>query len=163
MAIYDASGSDIDPTAEWPTRASYLIYEMFSAMTGWIETVRILQPGSPHLVPVNDNLTHENGNIPKSAALALGSCLEFLLTADSVSERFKEYIHDIVIRTMRHKSKGGLWGRHRAILIKSIIQGGLHQPTHDYGEALKRLWQSADHVVRADIPGYEAKLLQAYP
>jgi hypothetical protein len=72
VSFYDASGSDIKPNAEWPTRASYLIYQIFDALTSWIEAVKALPPGSPHRVLMSDNPTHENGNIPKSAAIALG-------------------------------------------------------------------------------------------
>jgi len=164
LRLYDASGENIDPDKEWPTRAAYLIYELFSALTGWIEAIQNLPKHSPHVKPDNDNLTHENGNIPKSAILALASCLESVLTADSVSERVKESIHDMVMRTLRRVSQGAVGGRHRAILIKAIIRGGteLHTPATGYGDALKRLWRKTDHVVRADIRGYETRLLQAY-
>ncbi len=165
IAIYDASGDEIDLTAEWPTRASYLLYVIFSALTSWIETVQLLPSCSPYLSPESDSLTHENGNIPKSATLALGSCLEKLLTADCITERFKAYIHDIVIRTVEQMSTGSGIGRHRALLIKSIIHGGFqfNQPPGSYGETLKRLWQNTDHVVKARIKGYEGKLFQVYP
>jgi len=164
LKIYDETGAN-DLSTEWPTRAAYLIYELFSALTGWIKAIKDLPRHSPHLSPNNDDLTHDNGNIPKSAILALASCLESLLTADAVSVRVKESIHDIVIRTLRDISHAKVGGRHRAILIKAIIQGGfeMHTPADGYGEALKRLWYDTDHVVRADIRGYEAKLLQAYP
>jgi hypothetical protein len=60
VSIYDASGADIDLGSEWPTRASYLIYEMFGAMTRWIATVSVLRSESPHLILEDDNLTHQN-------------------------------------------------------------------------------------------------------
>ncbi|MBV8891619.1 hypothetical protein [Bradyrhizobium sp.] len=150
LKLYDASGENIDLAAEWPTRASYLIYELFRALTGWIEAIKDIPKNSPHLAPADDNLTHENGNIPKSATLALASCLESLLTANSVDERFKRSIHDMVIGALRRLSHAGVGGRHRAILIKAIVQGGgqLHTPANGYGETLKRLWRKTDHVVR---------------
>jgi hypothetical protein len=87
-----------------------------------------------------------------------------VLTAEPVSEPVKENIHDMVMGTLRRISEGTVGGRHRAILIKAIIQGGfeMHTPADGYGEALKRFWYKTDHVVRAAIRGYEAKLLQAY-
>lgn len=165
LKIYDASDESIDPTVEWPTRASYLIYELFSVMTGWIEAVEDIPNNSPHLTPDHDNLAHENGNIPKSAILALASCLESLLTADSVDERFKKSIHGVVMGALRRLSHAGVAGRHRAILIKAIVQGGgqLHTAVAGYGDTLKRLWCETDHVVRGDIRGYDTKLWQAYP
>lgn len=165
ISIYDASDKNIDQNAEWPTRASYLIYQIFSAITGWIETVTVLPESSPHLAPENQNLTHENGNIPKSASLALGSCLETLLTADCVSERFKNYIHEMVMSTIRHMSKKGPVGQQRAILIQAIIQGGPHldHAAEGYGDALREMWDATDHTIRADIHDYRNKLWKAYP
>jgi hypothetical protein len=163
IAFYDATGSDIDPTDEWPTRASYLIYEMFNALTGWIEAVKFLGSISPHFKPANGDLTHENANIPKSAVLALGTCLGTLLTSECVGEHFKSYIHNIVMRTLRHLETRGGEGRLQAILMKSIIQGGTGKPAEGHGETLKRLWKATDHVVRDDLQDYRDRLWKAYP
>ncbi|WP_315805391.1 hypothetical protein [Bradyrhizobium sp. SZCCHNS3002] len=167
LRIYDASGENIDLTDEWPTRAAYLIYQLFSALTRWIENIKDVPRDSPHLA-LNDNLAHQNGNIPKSAILALASCLESLLTAESVDDRFKKRIHGMVMHTLRELSQGTIGEQHRAgrcrvILIKAIIQGGgdLHTPPEGYSETLKRLWRETDHVVRDDISGYARRLFPA--
>jgi hypothetical protein len=168
LKIYDSSGDNIDLSDEWPTRAAYLIHELFSALTGWIENIKDIPKDSPHLALDNHDLTHQNGNIPKSAILALGTCLESLLTAESVDERFKKSIHGMVMRTLRELSRGTIGEQHRAgrcrvILIKAIIQGGgdLHTPPDGYSDTLKRLWQETDHVVRDDIRGYARRLFPA--
>jgi hypothetical protein len=67
------------------------------------------------------------------------------------------------MRAMRNLSAGTTEGRHRAILIKTIIQAGINDSAEDYGEVLKRLWQATDHVVRADLDDYRAALFKAYP
>jgi hypothetical protein len=152
VALYDACGPDIDPNVEWPTRASHLIYQMFYVLTKWITAVMYLPRDSPHLILENDEVVHENGNIPKSATLALGMCLETLLVAPSVGQAFKQYSHeDIVMERMRDLSKTGVEGRLRALLIKTIVQGGLSKPTQDYGQELKRLFGATDHVARARV------------
>jgi hypothetical protein len=145
-----------------------LIYELFSVLTGWIENIKDIPKNSPHLALDNHNLTHQNGNIPKSAILALGPCLESVLTAESVDECFKKSIHGMVMHTLRELSQGTIGEQHRAgrcrvTLIKAIIQGGgeLHTPTDGYSDRLKRLWRETDHVVRDDIRGYARRLFPA--
>jgi hypothetical protein len=140
LKIYDTSGKNIDLTIEYPTRASYLIHEIFGVLTEWIEAVENIPNNSPHLEPDHDNLSHENGNIPKSAILALASCLEALLTANSVDDQFKKTIHSMVMGALRRLSHAGVAGRHRAIFIKAIVQGGgqLQKPAAGYGDTLKR-------------------------
>jgi hypothetical protein len=160
LKIYDTSGKGIDLSAEWPTRAAYLIYELFNALTRWIDDIKDLPSNSPHLALDNDNLSHQNSSIPKSAILALVSCLESLLTADSVDLRFKKYIHDMVMRVLRHMGPGTVGDRYRVILIKAIIQGGgeMHTPADSYVDTLKLLWRQTDHVVREGIRGYARRL-----
>jgi hypothetical protein len=162
VALYDDSDPDIDPNAEWPTRASYLIYEMFYALAKWITAVKDLAPDSPHRVLENDEVAHDNGNIPKSATLALGMCFKILLVAPNVGQAFKQYVHDIVMRRMLRLSKGGIEGRFRALLIKTIVRGGLSEPTQDYGEKLTRLFNAVDSSIRWDLEDYRAALTQAY-
>jgi hypothetical protein len=43
------------------------------------------------------SIDNENGNIAKSSILALGRCLRTILLADTVGERFKLYILEIVL------------------------------------------------------------------
>jgi hypothetical protein len=165
LKIYDASGENIDLTDEWPTRAAYLIHEIFGVLTGWIDNVKDIPKNSPHLALDNHTLTHQNGNIPKSAILALGSCFESLLTTGAVDDRFKKGIHSRVMSTLRTLSQGSIGEQHRAgrcrvILIKSIIQGGgeMHTPPDGYRDTLQLMWRDTDHVVRDDISGYARRL-----
>jgi hypothetical protein len=163
IALYDASGPDIDPNAEWPTRASYLIYELFYVLMKWITAVRHLPSDSPHLILENDEVALENGNIPKSATIALGMCLKTLLIVPCVGEAFKQDIHDFVMRSTGDLSKTGVEGRFRALLIKTIVQGGLSKATRPYGEELTRLFDETDHVLRANLDDYKDALDQRFP
>lgn len=166
IAVYDNSGLGVDPDAEWPTGSSYLIYRIFDSMGDWIKLVQDLPEGSPHLTPTNNDLHLENGNIPKSAILALGQCFSILLDAQQISPRFKGYIHDIVMNTIRNLSRDGVsGGPYRTVLIQSVIHGGMWgsrmPPTH--GTRLRELWLRADHVMRAAMDDYESALNAAYP
>ncbi len=90
-------------------------------------------------------------------------CFEKLVLAPRVGQRFKQYIHDMVMERMRDLSKTEVEGRLRALLIKTIVQGGLSGPTQDYGEELKRLFGATDHVARTDLDDYRAALDQTFP
>jgi len=162
VALYDASGPEIDKTDEWPTRTSYLIYALFDGLVDWIEIVKNLPEDSPHRIVDNVLPQHANDNIPKSAALALGSCLDTLLRAPNVDERFRRYIHDIVLRAIREFARDGSQGRFRTIMINAVVQRGPLGANQDYGQALKALWEQADPVMRADLGDYQAALIQAY-
>lgn len=161
---YDATGSDVDLSNEWPTRESYLIYTMFSALTDWIDIVDGELPAeSPHLTFKNMMAAHENGNIPKSAALALGDCLRILVTSENIGEKFQIYIYDIVVRQIRRFQRHGVQGQMRQILINAVIGRGALGIELQYGARLKNLLRGIDHVLRNELDDYRAALNKAYP
>jgi hypothetical protein len=162
---YDETGSEVDPNSEWPTRGSHLIYAMFVALRDWVDTVEggELPDTSPHLIFGSVAATHENNNIPKSAALALGHCLEILITAENVSEKFQVYIYDIVMRQIRQFQRDGVQGQMRQILVNTIIARGALGIEPQYGAQLKSLLGEVDHLLRYELDDYVAALNQAYP
>jgi hypothetical protein len=161
---YDATHNDIDLNSEWPTRTSYLIYEMFRALTEWIDVVDgELPAGSPHLTFENAEATHENGNIPKSAALALGDCLRILVTSKNIGEEFQVYIYDIVVGQIRRLQRSGAQGQMREILINAVIGRGALGIEPQYGAQLKSLLRRIDHVRRSELDDYHAALKKACP
>jgi len=163
VAIYDDSGDDIDRTDEWPTRASYLMYVLFDTLLEWVKIARKLPGNSSQLQIGNDRPEHQNNNIPKSAAIALGSCFGILLQADNVGKEFRLYILDLVLRRIRDFETKGVEGRLRKILINSIIERGPLGPEAGYGERLSALWEEIDHILRIDLKDFQTALRTAYP
>ena len=161
---YDATGGDVDLRDEWPTRGSYLIYAIFSALTGWIDIVDgELPASSPHLTFQNLMATHENGNIPKTAALALGHCLQILIMSKNIGESFQVHIYNIIVGQIRQLQSEGVEGRMRQILINAVIGRGALGTETKYGAQLKKLLQRIDHVHRGQLKDYIAALNKAYP
>jgi hypothetical protein len=72
----------------------------------------------------------------------------------------KTEIHEMVIGTVRRLSRGAGCGRYRGILIRAVVRGGgeLRETANGYGDALKRLWERTDHVVKSEIKGYQRRL-----
>jgi hypothetical protein len=161
VSIYDSADPDLDESAEFPTRASYLIYEIVQNLLGWISVVTSLPDSSPHKTMKQADTNHENDNIPKSAALALGTCLSHLLTAENVQARVRSSVHDNVMSKLRDLQGPGS-ADIRTVLISSIIRRGPLGPSLAYGRRLKAYFENTDHVVRFELPDYAAALHDEY-
>lgn len=123
IAGYNADG--VDPHFEWPTRADYLIYVLFGALSAWAEQVLGLKADNLHRQLESPAAVDQNNSVPKSAMLALGQALDDLLEAPAVPERFKDYIFEIILRSIAGFPRDGDLGRFRAAYINAIVAGGL--------------------------------------
>ena len=105
--LYSDRGDGVDATDEFPTRSAYIIYTMFRIVRDWITAVTDLPDTSSQLMMKDERVVHENGNIPKSAILALGTCLKTLLLAPNVGDRFKRTIVSLVARAVDELPRNG--------------------------------------------------------
>jgi hypothetical protein len=161
ILIYDDSGPEVDLRDERPTRAAYLISELFYGLGHWIASVTELSAGSPHRRLQNTRVDHENGNIPKSAILALGSCLFALWRAENVGHRFKMTIYNTVMHLIGDLLRTGELSGFRIVLIHSIIAGGPRfssEQDQAYRQWLSSRYREVDHVLRERLGDYEAAL-----
>ena len=81
---------------EWPTHYAYLLYEMISAMSGWIKAAEYCPVDQTNVVLEAVDGIHQNDNIPKSSIIVLTQCIRFILESGDVSDTFKKYLIDIV-------------------------------------------------------------------
>ena len=160
LKIYSEDGPGIDLCNERPTRAAWIINEMFQAMCDWISAVNHLPKNSSQLILKSDQLDYDNANIPKSAILALGTCLRDLLLAQNVNQRFKQTIIHLVISSIDKLPLNGPAIVFRRIMIASVVGGGLpRQPSNSvYIGALRVGFQAMDYVVRERLADVEAAL-----
>jgi hypothetical protein len=163
LEIYSDVGPGVDLEYEDPTRAAYIIHAMFRAMRDWITAVNHLPENSSQLTLDNEGIDHENGNIPKSAILALGTCLRDLLLAENVGERFKQTIVDLVIRGVGQLPRNGPRSAFRRVMIVSVVQGGPHLGPNDrtYGRRLKAGYLKMDHVLRGRLDDLTSAMHEA--
>lgn len=162
---YDTSNPLVDTTAEFPTRAARLIYEIVDALGDFVKLAPDLPEGSPHR-GVPDRFEHDNGNIPVSAAIALGQCVRMVATSGRLGDTFVIYMHECVLRDIAEFPRNGGDGRLRGFLIQSIVQGGdAVGRTRDqvYGQRLATLLQGADHVLWENARDYIAAVDATYP
>ncbi|MGY4396434.1 hypothetical protein ACVWZA_001614 [Sphingomonas sp. UYAg733] len=160
-ALYDDSGERVDKTDEWPTRAAQLIYWVFDAMRDWVRVATKVPTDSRHRLPDNDRVDHENGNIPKSAALAMGMCLKTVMLSARIGDRFKQSILELALGTVRDMSPDGDMARLRRVTLKSIAQGGISGGGERYEAILRDFYRGIDKPWHHDFDDFE--ILIGYP
>lgn len=160
LAGYVAGTDGVDPHDEWPARADYLIYRLFDALTEWAELPQHLDAGSLHgkLEGVAPN--HQNDSIPKSAMLALGSCLRTLVMSEIVPERQRDYIFEVVLRSVADYPEAEALAPFRQAYINALIDGGWAQGQQraEYHQALEVLFHDQDHVLKERAADFAAAL-----
>ena len=157
--IYDETGPDVDPMGEFPTRLSYVIYEMFNVMKNWILAVEDLPDNSPHLRLESERASHDNGNIPKSAILALSECLSTVLRADKIGDGFKQTIFSVVVATIDRLPTQGSRSGFRRVLITALMQEGSGLGgTGDYLGQIRSRFLRLDHILRGRLTDFAAAL-----
>ena len=167
--LYDTSDPAVNPSDEFPTRSSRLIYEIFCVLRNWIRLAQTLPTDSPHLTSSvfaksEDRLVYQggfsdNGNIPVSAANALGMCMRDIVLSERIGEQFKSYMYSIVVDTI-HELRVDHW---RSLLIRCIVHGGPMPLSDQYGQSLSKLNPRIDHVVWDDVSDFKEALEQTYP
>ncbi len=76
--------------SEFPNRYSYLLYEIFSSLGGWVTDAAELPNTQANVVLKWIDSQHENGNIPKSSIKALSECLFYAVTSEELGRRQKK-------------------------------------------------------------------------
>lgn len=145
--------NSVDLGREWPTPYHYFLYECFSLLGDWIGIAEEIEDGNPHAAPEAVNTEHENGNIPKSACIALGQAWFTVARSAQISDRFKIYLLEAVIFRINRLRGNQRLDQYRAVAVRSLMTGAWRT-----GQALEehqgRTWallRSVDHVLRGDI------------
>jgi hypothetical protein len=126
------------PDADFPIRYSFLLYEIFSALSHWVEELEHVPIDQQNVVLHSTRADHENGNIPKSGILALCECARLVLESDNLTPRLKHYLMDMVFRLYFDlRLKDTLLG-YATVLRNAIVRGGTYAPQNDrkYRDAL---------------------------
>ncbi|GAA0195376.1 hypothetical protein QOZ96_000038 [Brevundimonas nasdae] len=157
LELYVDPRKDEEVFDEWPTRNAYLLSSIFGALTDWIEAIDRLPADSPHLVLQSNRAVTQNGNIPKSAIIALGDCLRQVLLADAVSDRFKRNLSEIVFRCIAKLPRDGDKRGFRESLVASVLAGGPMMQSDHLGE-LRGIFEREDHILRGRLKDFEEAL-----
>jgi hypothetical protein len=89
---YNPNQNYVDLNSEFPTKYSYLLYEIISVLRSWIRLAEILPEEKPNFQIHKNNLETENSSILKCCILCLGRSIGSIVTCKSISLKFKKYI-----------------------------------------------------------------------
>lgn len=150
---YDSSGNEIDRTAEFPTRAAHLLYDLVRHLTTWVEIFRHLPAGAVHRA--TPERAEYPATVPHAAAQALGSVLATVVMSQRVDEGVIQTLHDVSIRTIKdlHPDEGDVSGM-RIYFINALLSGGHRRPDGQYLNKLATLLDRNDDLIQFDIPDY---------
>lgn len=96
---YRIADSLVADLVEWPTRYSFILRQIVGALTAWLEAAKAIPEDQENVKIQFAPLEPENGNIPKSAAVALTDCLREILLAEQIPARFRNDLMDSVLHT----------------------------------------------------------------
>ncbi|MES2442963.1 MAG: hypothetical protein V4574_09040 [Pseudomonadota bacterium] len=156
-ALYDDQVRE-EVFGEFPTRAARLIYAAFDALSDWVRIAIEVDEESPHRAPANDRVDHENDNIPKSAALALGICMRTVVLSDNIGDRVKRTLFNVALSPLREARMRAGHERLRKVLVDSIVQGGIVGGGPVYLERLQMLYDRIDRPWHDDLDDFRAAL-----
>jgi hypothetical protein len=89
---YDPQRKYVDLSEQFPTKYSYLLYEIISVIINWIKLVKILPKEKPNFIIQKNNLETENNSIIKCSMLCLGRSIGSIVNCELVSFKFKKNI-----------------------------------------------------------------------
>ena len=116
-----------DPDSEWPNRYSFLLYEAFSAMRDWIGSVEDVPLNQANATLDSTGTGHENGNIPKSSAIALCQCLFAVLESAKISDRLKSTLTNMVFELYFDLRESPGYEGYATVLRTLLSRGGQHR------------------------------------
>lgn len=152
---------EVDLASEWPTPFHYILYHIVKAMLYWLDEFSHVE-NKQALEMDNQNLAHDNGSIPKSTVLALGNILHDLISSNSISNNFKVYVLEIVMRHIRDSLHDPHQETLNSLLMKSIVLNGFYNKVDEnYIHQLATIYGQVDHVIRFELTEF-GELLNTY-
>jgi hypothetical protein len=146
---------------EFPNRYSYLLYEMFDAMRRWVLAVKCIDSSQPNVQLKNTTSENENGNIPKSAIIALAQSLKRVLGNTAVPEGFRRYLLEVVIDTYACL-KGAAGGAGYATVILAALGKCESYECQDVQEYFSQLKIGLENFRRSHLRSGQDGELQAF-
>lgn len=163
LEIHDETGPGVDPTSEWPTRGSEILYRIVDALRRWIKLHRRLPEGSWHRGVEHANLRSGEGRIPLSAVISLSRIVQAILLGPQVGDEFKTYVMEIAVRCVRDLSLKGNDKIFHDLLVEGLAGGAALARREEFTAAAWYHYRNLDHVLRMATPGLEAALKAAVP
>jgi hypothetical protein len=140
---YHPIGPDYDPKQEFPTRYSFLLYQVFDALVDWIRAVREMPRQQKNIQLTEIDAEYNEEHIPKAAVRALARSLRVVLTCGTLEERFKIYLADMVFHAYFDLRQHGP-RPYADLLLFFLTHDGYGGRNHPYGQALAAALEESD-------------------
>jgi len=121
----------VDLEAEFPTKYSYLLYEIISTLCGWVRTIEDLPAAQKNTVLKNLRPDTENGNPIKCSILCLAQCLRTVLITASIPKKFKDYLTGCVVNLYFDLAKNQKCEKYAEVLFNSLNTPRLYDQSYD--------------------------------
>jgi len=121
---YSPDPLNSDPGSEYPTRYSFLLYEIVRGMRDWIAVVPDLPEGQENLILRAENNEPETDSIPKSSIIALCYSMRWVLLGSTIPHAFRQYLMDIVFSLYFELYDDSRTTRYARALSFTLSRGG---------------------------------------
>lgn len=141
---YHLNPRSTDPSDEFPSPYSVLLYEAIATLRNWIQKVSELPEGQANAQLTGEPLNDDNGNPVKSSIFVLGECLRSILTTEAAPARLKRELASIALDLYFKFARSNAWWSGYAEVIREVLLvGGMYERTQDspdyLGELIKAL------------------------
>ncbi|UXI04241.1 hypothetical protein [Photobacterium sp. TY1-4] len=150
--------SSVDESTEWPTPFHFHLYTMITNCLDWIYECQDIDGGSAFKFN-GVSLTHDNSSILKSSALCLGNMIYSIVSSSKISNDFKVYIIEIVLREIENNKHDVRFSDIHHVMMKSILFNGFHNKRDiNYLTSFKVLYDDVDHMIKFELKDFDELL-----
>ena len=139
-----------DSHHEWPTPFHFLLYEIVTITSDWVEDFIDVKPNSI-AEQVRNQVGFDGQNISKQAADAFGRVVQSILASPKIDDRFKGYMLEICLERYKRFQNRKDANTVAHVFINSMIFGDEYTTQKSYRRELHRIFQELDHVLRRDV------------
>lgn len=152
--------SDEDDHQEWPTPFHYLLYRLVSVACEWTEQcARVDDSEIPKATLECDGF--DRHYISKQATIVLGQMLQDIIPSQKLSEQFKEYLLEIVVRCHITLVRELQLIDVADLLTTAVIKGSVLQTDIAYRSQLRDVFELIDHVRKDEAAQFKHALDEA--
>lgn len=146
-----------DENHEWPTPFNYLLYEIVSISSNWIDDCLNIKV-SDIPVAIREEKNFDIFYIPKQATVALGSIVQDIVLSSKVTDRFKGYLLEIVLRRYKHIEHDAQTVQVANDLVTSLTVGADFPTKMEYRYALKEIFEQLGYQRRDEMLKFKSAI-----
>lgn len=152
--------SPSDSEHEFPTPFYYLLYQIVSIASNWVEDA--IEVDTSKIDPAVAKKAGFNIHfIPEKSANAVGSIIEEIIMSPRVDDRFKHYMLEIVLRRYERLSDESTTQAVSRGLIRSLLDGRGRIDKARYRRELIRIYSEIDQQLRERVAAFDAAIKNA--